>query len=101
MPHPRFDHVRFNPLPLPKQGEIPLDLLVLTRDFEFQSAPLAEARGDPSLWPSDTGPDCCFNPLPLPKQGEMSVMIRRLKKDVLFQSAPLAEARGDHGRTSD
>ena len=83
----------------------------------FQSAPLAEARGDTlAVWrPKYT---TCFNPLPLPKQGEIPwrcgvrstrpVSIRSpcrskgrypggVASEVhdLFQSAPLAEARGD------
>ena len=110
-------HTGFNPLPLPKQGEIP-----------------------PTFFPS--GRCRCFNPLPLPKQGEIPVLgyipvdapvsIRspyrskgrcgregehRRSQDVsirspyrskgrygdildvsfssMFQSAPLTEARGD------
>ena len=41
-----FVDVRFNPLPLPKQGEILASATVPFAKFEFQSAPPAEARGD-------------------------------------------------------
>ena len=61
---------RFNPLPLPKQGEI--SGLVAWRQglsVMFQSAPLAEARGD--------------------------TLGHLLEEESKFQSAPLAEARGD------
>ena len=42
---------------------------VRCRTLEFQSAPLTEARGDPTARPPSP-PRCCFNPLPSPKQGE-------------------------------
>ena len=40
--------MRFNPLPLPKQGEIAFHQVAAYRfpSAEFQSAPLTEARGD-------------------------------------------------------
>ena len=89
----QLTQIRFNPLPLPKQGET-----------------LERFRNDSEM--------ICFNPLPLPKQGETlmskyycicrNVSIRspyrskgRLKAEkarmleVKFQSAPLTEARGD------
>ena len=64
----------FNPLPLPKQGEMPRGARVMVSlIFMFQSAPLAEARGDKEFTPRPTGTlsFACFNPLPLPKQGEI------------------------------
>ena len=66
---------RFNPLPLPKQGEI------------HSPAP-------------DGSPLMCFNPLPLPKQGEIFSCNPVHAWFCMFQSAPLTEARGDpcHGR---
>ena len=60
----------FNPLPLPKQGEIYLSSRLAGTNPLFQSAPLTEARGDAC----GATPWSCllsFNPLPLPKQGEM------------------------------
>ena len=62
--------IGFNPLPLPKQGEI-YEVMAENEDIQkFQSAPLAEARGDSSVSPWT------------PSSSQ-------------FQSAPLAEARGD------
>ena len=84
---------------------------------KFQSAPLAEARGDPTVRRGLLH-DRCFNPLPSPKQGEIRtlcpnrrwflVSIRSPRRSkgrshhpisltifAPFQSAPLAEARGD------
>ncbi len=108
----------FNPLPSPKRGEIET-LQVGIRCGGFQSAPLTEARGDPSIVSCLPCP-ICFNPLPSPKRGEIDdrsragqharyVSIRsphrsegrsastraiRLASGE-FQSAPLTEARGD------
>ena len=75
----------------------------MSRVFEFQSAPLAEARGDFRATPSPGGKvrsvsirspcrskgryrndlvdgyivmPSCFNPLPLPKQGEITSVLR-------------------------
>ena len=62
----------FNPLPLPKQGEMTMTGSGLDGFLLFQSAPLTEARGDPAV-------------LPTPLFGSK------------FQSAPLTEARGDIG----
>ena len=61
----------------------------------FQSAPLAEARGDeiPSVYFPSIPPG--FNPLPSPKQGEIDDPPVEFDRIPLFQSAPLAEARGD------
>ena len=39
----------------------------------FQSAPLAEARGDYGCGVKVVNTDFCFNPLPLPKQGEIAL----------------------------
>ena len=66
---------RFNPLPLPKQGEMSIS----HRAVRFGIV------------------DQCFNPLPLPKQGEIgNVGTTWPDSGILeFQSAPLAEARGD------
>ena len=66
--------VGFNPLPLPKQGEIFIGLTDTPSVFGFQSAPLTEARGDCSHCGGGQ-PDPSFNPLPLPKQGEMLVAV--------------------------
>ncbi len=112
------EHTGFNPLPLPKQGEIPLpayadghqpqvsirspaeargDRPVDRRGVEgdgFQSAPPAEARGD-SCGCAGTACGSGFNPLPLPKQGEISRCRVRVTNLRSFQSAPPAEARGD------
>ena len=60
----------FNPLPLPKQGEIRPGSSTIHRSIQFQSAPLTEARGD--------------------LMGDVDVAA-----NVVFQSAPLTEARGD------
>ena len=60
----------------------------------FQSAPLAEARGDDNL-PFDQLILEGFNPLPLPKQGEIDPIVEIEADNFRFQSAPLAEARGD------
>ena len=130
----------FNPLPSPKQGETrtvwaiarvlrvsirsphrskgrPLKANEITGRFEFQSAPLTEARGD-SQNETATRDWRGFNPLPSPKQGETAlvsaeasaimVSIRSPHRskgrrataagclvDEAFQSAPLTEARGD------
>ena len=83
---------RFNPLPLPKQGEIVQEPIARFMQgffprcvqhvpiMLFQSAPPAEARGDQAFRPSAPPAEArgavadgrrCFNPLPLPKQGEM------------------------------
>ena len=89
----------FNPLPLPKQGEMKsLDSpcqYVFASGIRFQSAPLAEARGDVRLYDLPPHTFQCFNPLPLPKQGEMRSCFRSIRSNQQFQSAPLAEARGD------
>ena len=107
----------FNPLPLPKQGEMMASLGAAGSILVFQSAPLTEARGDAYPLGLASSP-LCFNPLPLPKQGEISawftlelpwrVSIRSpyrskgrscqtiaTRRCSLFQSAPLTEARGD------
>ena len=60
----------FNPLPLPKQGEIRFHRHKLHVHHEFQSAPLTEARGD-RQGENERRASTCFNPLPLPKQGEI------------------------------
>ena len=61
----------------------------------FQSAPLAEARGDPRCRVPLAGREPGFNPLPLPKQGEIALDTETTSVSAAFQSAPLAEARGD------
>ena len=65
--------------------------------YEFQSAPLTEARGDQSRPEnSATRSRLSFNPLPSPKQGETRILgLARIGPRQLFQSAPLTEARGD------
>ena len=70
--HGTYD-TRFNPLPLPKQGEIYMKVAGKQDDvgLTFQSAPPAEARGDAT------------------HRSSRPVESRR------FQSAPPAEARGD------
>ena len=60
----------FNPLPLPKQGEIWKRRI----DLCFHKS---------------------FNPLPLPKQGEIEARAGIDGERAMFQSAPLTEARGD------
>ena len=61
----------------------------------FQSAPLTEARGDPTEGVSVSMPPC-FNPLPSPKQGETGAFLAAAGGlEHGFQSAPLTEARGD------
>ena len=111
----------FNPLPLPKQGEIPSRGIQNSSMLSFQSAPLTEARGDLNHRPGPKS-GSRFNPLPLPKQGEIrpgfvheggpvKFQFRspyrskgRLEPFALtanpntFQSAPLTEARGDTER---
>ena len=62
--------------------------------LRFQSAPLAEARGD-LTYDEPAAKFICFNPLPLPKQGEMPATSPVIPDAEKFQSAPLAEARGD------
>ena len=107
----------FNPLPLPKQGEMPVarsgpeNPWVSIRspyrskgrfarksdeqdDTKFQSAPLTEARGD-LRGVCHCKHQCCFNPLPLPKQGEIRYEVCTISALYWFQSAPLTEARGD------
>ena len=112
-------HASFNPLPSPKRGEIlarsseapprPVSIRSPHRSegrseagidsdvaYEFQSAPLTEARGDPRCF--RVLPACLsFNPLPSPKRGEILLACRRLLT-TKFQSAPLTEARGDECR---
>ena len=61
---------RFNPLPSPKQGEMWTLGCKICSNALFQSAPLAEARGDTPASAKFPGA-CGFNPLPSPKQGEM------------------------------
>ena len=86
----------FNPLPLPKQGEMREDSNPHPSVYRFQSAPLTEARGDEYVdaiaaantlfqsaplteargdlrvpWPAHLFQR--FNPLPLPKQGEIRI----------------------------
>ena len=56
----------FNPLPLPKQGEIVRTYLTVYAAF----LRFTEARGDAGV----RNPPACFNPLPLPKQGEIGMM---------------------------
>ena len=63
----------FNPLPLPKQGEIEPSSRPMGRAYKFQSAPLTEARGDAACLVAIAEP-WGFNPLPLPKQGEIQGM---------------------------
>ena len=61
----------FNPLPLPKQGEIWTGVSPWLCGEPFQSAPLTEARGDSGSATVSLRSSACFNPLPLPKQGEI------------------------------
>ena len=86
----------FNPLPLPKQGEMSCGQLRPRGSVPwFQSAPLTEARGDRLQQHNYCERDNCFNPLPLPKQGEMCPSTHGQTPRTSFQSAPLTEARGD------
>ena len=62
--------ISFNPLPLPKQGEMAASSLIRPPTRQFQSAPLTEARGDGG-YQGEIQEGFCFNPLPLPKQGEI------------------------------
>ena len=88
----------FNPLPLPKQGEISCPgFCHAVKEAEFQSAPLAEARGDVGQELLYRSHFSGFNPLPLPKQGEILHTSTYAGLTSMFQSAPLAEARGDSG----
>ena len=63
----------FNPLPSPKQGEMQQLQQETPAYSQFQSAPLAEARGDRRS-AFDAAPGLCFNPLPSPKQGEIHAL---------------------------
>ena len=85
---------RFNPLPLPKQGEIPHISNILLAALCFNPLPLPK-QGEIQPMLEIRPRWCSFNPLPLPKQGEMSGCHWRLSAPSLFQSAPLTEARGD------
>ena len=87
---------RFNPLPLPKQGEIMYLCSPHQSSGQFQSAPpFAEARGDRRSRGLPRLERWSFNPLPLPKQGEDRKRRAHGRRRIEFQSAPLAEARGD------
>ena len=105
----------FNPLPLPKQGEMSAHpnqhgkrasvsirspcrskgryARLGAADFvgdEFQSAPLAEARGDQYSYGLRDYSRCgSFNPLPLPKQGEMIPMPPQRNWQPCFNPLPL------------
>ncbi len=91
-------HNCFNPLPSPKRGETERQPASAGPKFEFQSAPLTEARGDPRASSSSNrafsfqsaplteargdparraplSAGCRFNPLPSPKRGETSACI--------------------------
>ena len=108
----------FNPLPLPKQGEI-LNLQTTDPKLLVSIRSPYRSKGRCGYWSSD-GQPCqvsirspyrskgrfmfvpllirsinCFNPLPLPKQGEIPACVTRFTASVMFQSAPLTEARGD------
>ena len=82
----------FNPLPLPKQGEIAVARSLRTG---FNPLPLPK-QGEilPHSFGCTADPSC-FNPLPLPKQGEIGPRGRAEALAKTFQSAPPAEARGD------
>ena len=69
MPYLFIAAFSFNPLPSPKRGETTASSAA-SISSEFQSTPLAEARGDPK------SPHIC-------------------QRWTEFQSTPLAEARGD------
>ena len=109
----------FNPLPLPKQGEIECDLRVADRGLGvsirspcrskgrykdrhsrraaelFQSAPLAEARGDRLTGAAMVVGTTEFQSAPLAEaRGDLDDL-GQATPAVQFQSAPLAEARGD------
>ena len=87
---------RFNPLPLPKQGETFHDDLWHPGDKRFNPLPLPK-QGETDPIPEQHTDRLSFNPLPLPKQGETrhpSEAFSVLTKGISFQSAPLTEARG-------
>ena len=110
----------FNPLPLPKQGEIVPTPACCTRRFTFQSrspcrskgrwmldpcraplwnwfqsAPLAEARGDIQRHPARRSDPAGFNSAPLAEARGDVLDLPAYRDQQQFQSAPLAEARGD------
>ena len=62
--------------------------------FRFQSAPLAEARGDEVL-PAPFFPVISFQSAPLAEARGDKIGSVEMIGHVMFQSAPLAEARGD------
>ena len=107
----------FNPLPLPKQGEIwaagkmiDIPIVSIRSPYRskgrfipvvlepyldmFQSAPLTEARGD-SLATSNPVCPTKFQSAPLTEaRGDPHTPVAH-RTDTEFQSAPLTEARGD------
>ena len=77
----------FNPLPSPKQGETGRPRDSPPNFYEFQSAPLTEARGDRSR-ASQNPPRFSFNPLPSPKQGETQPIRRQAQRRTGFNPLP-------------
>ena len=63
---------RFNPLPLPKQGEICICCGPGVLWFRFNPLPLPK-QGEISTSGLLDAREACFNPLPLPKQGEIRI----------------------------
>ena len=86
----------FNPLPLPKQGEMSGKRSTSANRYGFNPLPLPKQGEIATImsrrprWPR-------FNPLPLPKQGEIQCapQFQKGRQQSMFQSAPLTEARGD------
>ena len=84
----------FNPLPLPKQGEMNVRLHVRGSTTCFNPLPLPK-QGEIPCTSAPRPSATCFNPLPLPKQGEILEFAVAPINFIGFQSAPPAEARGD------
>ena len=85
-PAPTYGAYEFQSAPLTEaRGDVTADpsAPLTARPITFQSAPLTEARGAVPLEKTDLS----FNPLPLPKQGEIPAC-------GMFQSAPLTQVHG-------
>ena len=86
--------VCFNPLPSPKQGETVPGGPVAGTGYEFQSAPLTEARGDEvEVLVVGVAPQVSIRS-PHRSKGRQAPA-SPTAKILEFQSAPLTEARGD------
>ena len=89
---------RFNPLPSQMQGETRTAERIERGVEGFQSAPLTNARGDPT---PGAGRGFCFlfQSAPLTNARGDARIFRRSAPATRFQSAPLTNARGDPATT--